>query len=151
IGSIGVEVVGKLPRAVEVRLAPAAGPLKARSTTQSWFNGNAVETYVYVCETLREDHTIAGHAIVCDVGSTVWIEPAVQATVRENGELLITGQFSVEIKESAATHEETADPVLLEIFNNQFASIAEQMGVTLRKTSISTNVKERLDYSCAVF
>lgn len=44
-----------------------------------------------------------------------------------------------------------ADPVLLEIFNNLFASIAEQMGVTLRRTSISTNVKERLDFSCAIF
>ena len=44
-----------------------------------------------------------------------------------------------------------ADPVLLEIFNNLFASIAEQMGVTLQKTSFSTNVKERLDFSCAIF
>jgi len=48
-------------------------------------------------------------------------------------------------------YEQSADPVLLEIFNNLFASIAEQMGVTLQKTSVSTNVKERLDFSCAIF
>ena len=46
---------------------------------------------------------------------------------------------------------DSADPILLEIFNNLFASIAEQMGVTLQKTSLSTNVKERLDFSCAIF
>ena len=44
-----------------------------------------------------------------------------------------------------------ADPIRLEIFNNLFASIAEQMGITLQRTSVSTNVKERLDFSCAVF
>src|SRR5260370_39923708 len=55
--------------------------------------------------------------------------------------------------EDAARREiwRAADPVMLEIFNNLFASIAEQMGITLQRTSFSTNVKERLDFSCAIF
>ena len=58
--------------------------------------------------------------------------------------------FESEIRQSEIRQFD-ADPVFLEIFNNQLASIAEQMGVTLRNTASSVNVKERLDFSCAIF
>ncbi|SFJ64825.1 hydantoinase B/oxoprolinase family protein [Planctomicrobium piriforme] len=176
IVSLAVEVVGRLPRARPPQLAAATAPLQPRSQRQAWFNGQPVQAGVYFREDLRGGHELSGPAIICDTGSTIWVEPGFHVEVRETGELLLTRREAIEAGESytdielndnSAPHprplspeyrgegslasSEVADPVTLEIFNNQFASIAEQMGVTLRKTSISTNVKERLDYSCALF
>ena len=83
------------------------------------------------------------------------IDPGFEVTVLSRGELAIalTAVPSPPTEEGTADSlaTDSADPILLEIFNNLFASIAEQMGVTLQKTSLSTNVKERLDFSCALF
>src|SRR5207342_731648 len=73
--------------------------------------------------------------------------PHWEAEILSGGELLVT-ETAVQ-RASAVSSDD--DPVLLEIFNSQFAAIAEQMGITLRNTSSSVNVKERLDFSCALF
>lgn len=162
IVSIAVDVIGRLPRAQSPKLEPATDPLKPASTSPVWFAGSLIDAPVYHRHQFRSGHTFTGPAIVCDHGSTIWVEPDYHVTIRSTGELLLelnsapSTSSECEAKGSLTSSptvsvEETADPVTLEIFNNQFASIAEQMGVTLRKTSISTNVKERLDYSCAIF
>ncbi len=103
-------------------------------------------------ESLNPGQRISGPAIVVEPLTTTIVDAGWQATVLSGGELLL------EDLAAEAPHEEQqsdnfgiADPVLLEIFNQQFTAIATQMGHTLRNTSVSVNVKERLDFSCAIF
>ena len=79
--------------------------------------------------------------------STTVIDPGWEGEVLSGGELLLTDRGAPATVDIATE----SDPVMLEVFNNQFAGIAEQMGVTLRNTATSVNVKERLDFSCAIF
>jgi len=91
---------------------------------------------------------LKGPAIIRDDNSTVVVEPGWQATYTDQGNLVLT-RFAPRPKgQSIGTD---ADPVMLEIFNNLFMSIAEQMGATLANTAHSVNIKERLDFSCALF
>ena len=76
------------------------------------------------------------------------LEPGWQAAVTARGDLLLTRPGGRPVRADTST---TADPVLLEIFNNLFMSVAEQMGVRLQGTAHSVNIKERLDFSCAIF
>ena len=93
----------------------------------------------------------AGPAIVCEPTSTTVIDPGWQGEVLSGGELLLTDRRGVRRQPLRATVATESDPVMLEVFNNHFAGIAEQMGITLRNTATSVNVKERLDFSCALF
>jgi 5-oxoprolinase (ATP-hydrolysing) len=80
--------------------------------------------------------------------STIVVDPGWEAVVHDTGDIILTDV------DAAPTHEDVsreADPIQLELFNNQFAAIAEQMGTALRRTALSVNVKERLDFSCAIF
>lgn len=149
IATIAVEVIGKLPQASPPQAPQQTAPLQAESLVQTWFEGRQVATSVVLRSQLQAGHRLAGPALICEAGASIWIEPGFQAQVRPTGEVLITHSPTSAVAPQEA--DEQPDPVQLEIFNNRFASIAEQMGVTLRKTSLSTNVKERLDYSCALF
>ena len=109
---------------------------------------------------LHAGDLIAGPATIIEPHATTIVDQGWNARVLTGGELLITktksagagqgGSLAVTVA-SGQVEESNVDPVLLEVFNNRFAAIAEQMGVTLRHTSSSVNVKERLDYSCALF
>jgi 5-oxoprolinase (ATP-hydrolysing) len=92
--------------------------------------------------------TIAGPAILVEDHQTVVIEPGWQAQLTARDHLVLK---RVKAKSRDLAIGTDADPVMLEVFNNLFMSIAEQMGETLQKTSSSVNIKERLDFSCAVF
>ncbi len=105
-------------------------------------------TPVYERAALPRGAHLAGPAIVCEPTSTTVLEPGWQAEVLAAGELLL--------RRSSPAAPPSADPaqrspLLLEVFNNLFMSIAEQMGATLVNTACSVNIKERLDFSCAVF
>ncbi len=154
IVTIVVDVVGHLPSSTLPEIPRATADLLSAESREVWFQGERVQTPVYLRQDLRSGHQISGPALLCETGSTVWIEPGFQCHVLASGELIIHDSDAranpAEVQQDIAL-EAAPDPVTLEIFNNQFASIAEQMGVTLRRTSISTNVKERLDYSCALF
>lgn len=89
-----------------------------------------------------------GPAIITENTGTNIIEPGWQAEVNTYGHLILTRVVPLEHKEAIGTD---ADPVMLEVFNNLFMSIAEQMGATLANTAYSVNIKERLDFSCALF
>ena len=97
---------------------------------------------------LRPGHAIDGPAIIAEELATTVVEPGWQAVVSDRGDLLLSRVKARPAQAGAGT---AADPVLLEIFNNLFMSVAEQMGVRLQSTAHSVNIKERLDFSCAIF
>jgi len=149
-----VEVVGSITDPPEKAEQPVPRDPEPTERTSVCFDAQMRETAVFVREDLRPGDRIVGPAIICEPTSTVVVDPGFRASIAERGEIVITQEASstgVAAHESSNRSATEADPVLLEIFNNLFASIAEQMGVTLQRTSFSTNVKERLDFSCAIF
>ncbi|MEB3105120.1 MAG: hydantoinase B/oxoprolinase family protein [Cyanobacteriota bacterium] len=95
---------------------------------------------------------LEGPAVVLDATTTLMLEPGWRALVQPSGALLLEHQLPAELP-AAAPQSTTAlvDPVRLELFNHRFAAIAEQMGVQLQQSSRSVNIRERLDFSCALF
>ena len=99
-------------------------------------------------EDLQVGDKLTGPAILADGTQTIVVTPNASALVIKSHVVINIGE------DSGATRQintEVVDPIMLSIFGHRFMSIAEQMGTTLQKTSVSTNVKERLDYSCALF
>jgi 5-oxoprolinase (ATP-hydrolysing) len=92
--------------------------------------------------------TIPGPAMIVEATGTVIVEAGWQATVDAQGNLILTRNTAIARPPAAGTK---ADPVLLEVFNNLFMSVADQMGATLANTAWSVNIKERFDFSCAIF
>ncbi|HEY2144432.1 MAG TPA: hydantoinase B/oxoprolinase family protein, partial [Steroidobacteraceae bacterium] len=103
---------------------------------------------LYRTESLRDGARIEGPAILADRNATTVVEPGWEASVSAAGCLELRRFQPGIIKHSVGTH---ADPVMLELFNNIFMNIAEQMGLRLQNTAYSVNIKERLDFSCALF
>lgn len=101
---------------------------------------------MYLLKDFYAGHTIKGPAIIMDQLSTILVEPDCTATITKQGDTKITIGTG-EIKKIGAE----LDSIQLSIFSHRFMSIAEQMGRILQRTSISTNIKERLDFSCALF
>ena len=99
-------------------------------------------------EELRPGDRIVGPAIISEAGATTSIEPGWQAQVTARNDLVLTRHQPRPQRVAVGTD---VDPILLEVFNNLFMAIAEQMGVTLANTAHSVNIKERLDFSCALF
>jgi len=110
--------------------------------------GEAGRAPIYDRPGLLPGHRIDGPALIRDPVSTIVVEPGWRAEVTRRNHLALQRVVPLPGRTAVGTD---VDPVMLEIFNNLFMSVAEQMGVTLRKTSYSANIKERLDFSCAVF
>ena len=106
------------------------------------------EVPVYDRHALAPNVPVAGPALIMEPHGTIVVEPEWRAVLQEGGSLVLTRAVAAQRKAAIGTD---ADPVMLEVFNNLFMSIAEQMGVTLENTAYSVNIKERLDFSCAVF
>lgn len=136
---------GDLPRTPRVaRREDAPEPI---DRARFFSRGEWHKAPVHAIERLEPGHSLAGPAIVIEPTGTVVVEPGWSLTVDGGGNL----HLSVESARSDRGASEEVDPVTLEVFNNLFMSIAEQMGIVLRNTAQSVNVKERLDFSCAVF
>ncbi len=97
---------------------------------------------------LVQGEPVQGPALVIDPGSTIVVEPGWQASLQNDFSLVLTRHTALERQRADGTD---VDPVRLEIFNNLFMAIAEEMGVVLQSTATSVNIKERLDFSCALF
>jgi 5-oxoprolinase (ATP-hydrolysing) len=95
-----------------------------------------------------ESETITGPAVISEATSTTVVEPGWTATRAADGTLVLSRTEAAKRAHAIGTD---ADPVMLEIFNNLFMAIAEEMGVALQSTATSVNIKERLDFSCALF
>jgi len=121
---------------------------EAESTREVWFGGESIATPVYRREKLIAGWQGVGPAMIVESNSTTVIDPGWRARVNAYGHLVLTRFEPRPATEHIGTE---SDPVMLEVFNNLFMHIAEQMGVVLENTAHSVNIKERLDFSCAVF
>jgi 5-oxoprolinase (ATP-hydrolysing) len=121
-----------------------ADPVKVRMFTK----GAWADVDLFVRPGLRPGQAVDGPAVIAEQLATTVVEPGWQATVTERGDLVLE---RVAPRPGRAETSTQADPVMLEIFNNLFMSVAEQMGVRLQATAHSVNIKERLDFSCAIF
>jgi 5-oxoprolinase (ATP-hydrolysing) len=110
--------------------------------------GHWARTPLFRRDALDPGHTVDGPAIIAEELATTVVEPGWRAEVTDRLDLLLT---RVRPRPGAAATTTQADPVLLEVFGNLFMSVAEQMGVRLQSTAHSVNIKERLDFSCAIF
>ncbi|KHJ41426.1 hydantoinase/oxoprolinase [Trichuris suis] len=111
-----------------------------------YFEGGYMDTPVYLFNCLKVGQAIVGPAIIVDENNTFIVEPDCVARITGKGNVFIRVN-----KKAIAEATETLDPVRLSIFGHRFMGIAEQMGKVLRRTAVSTNIKERLDFSCALF
>ena len=103
---------------------------------------------VYSRLSLSAEQQVLGPALVTDPSSVTVVETGWQAARSDDGTLVLTRSTPASRTHAIGTD---ADPVMLEIFNNLFMAIAEEMGVALQSTATSVNIKERLDFSCAIF
>jgi len=150
VDSVVVEVIGETePLTEPVAGGAGAAPVPEPVAQVGMYTGGARrDTTVYRRESLRTGHDIDGPAIIVEPTGTNIVEPGWRAALNDRGDLILTRVDPIERAFAVGTE---VDPVMLEIFNNLFMSIAEQMGSTLENTSYSVNMKERLDFSCAVF
>jgi 5-oxoprolinase (ATP-hydrolysing) len=111
-------------------------------------SGAWLDAALFVRESLRAGAVIDGPAIVAERNATTVIEPGWQARVLPAGPIELQRILARASQHALGTE---ADPVMLEVFNNLFMNIAEQMGLRLQNTAYSVNIKERLDFSCALF
>ncbi|MBR8458492.1 hydantoinase B/oxoprolinase family protein [Burkholderia dolosa] len=148
-----VEAIGRSDAPVEIApLAPRGerddpAP-RAESVVRFYSGGRWHDAALYVRDTLLAGDAIDGPAIVAERNGTTVVEPGWRAQMTAQGNLVLTRVTPLPTRRSLGTD---ADPVRLEIFNNLFMSIAEQMGLRLQNTAYSVNIKERLDFSCAIF
>jgi len=119
-----------------------------RETVKVYANGEWRDAALVVREDLRPGDLLQGPAIIAEKNATTVIEPGWQARVSALDHLVLERYLKKETQFAAGTQ---VDPVLLEVFNNLFMNIAEQMGLQLQNTAHSVNIKERLDFSCALF
>ncbi|HEY4345631.1 MAG TPA: hydantoinase B/oxoprolinase family protein [Parvibaculum sp.] len=150
IEAVSVEAVGKDANIVEEPDSAAQSRITPEPTliTSIFTEGAWRDAPVHRREALAPGNALTGPAIIIEPHQTIVIEPGWSAEVTPLNHILLTRH---EAKYRAHAIGTEADPVMLEIFNNLFMSIAEQMGFTLEKTAYSVNIKERLDFSCAVF
>ena len=151
IDTLGVTARGRNPDAAARprTFPPRAGGLASAATRRVFFDGEWLATPFFDRETLRPGDTIDGPAVIFENNTTVIVERGWRASLTPGDDLVLTKARSEGSTRAAISTQ--ADPVLLEIFNNLFMAIAEQMGVTLANTASSVNIKERLDFSCALF
>jgi 5-oxoprolinase (ATP-hydrolysing) len=123
--------------------SPPDGPMVFMYTGSGWR-----DVPIHEREQLPAGTTVAGPAIVAEANATTVVDEGWQASVTPGGHLLVERVVAITDRTDVSA---AADPVLLEIFNNLFMSIAEQMGARLESTAQSVNIKERLDFSCALF
>jgi 5-oxoprolinase (ATP-hydrolysing) len=97
------------------------------------------------------EQSIEGPALICEPTGTNLLLPGWRARCLPGGALLFSRQGEVELERSSGSADSQPDPVNLALFSHRFMAIAEQMGTRLQQTSVSVNIKERLDFSCALF
>ncbi len=150
VEAIAAEAIGQTQSAQESTpdLPDRPAGMQARAEVKAFTDNALRATQVFYREDLRPGDIITGPAIIKEPIATTVVEPEWRAVVTPHNHLVLERTKKAERAHAIGT---TADPVLLEVFNNLFMAIAEQMGVTLANTSYSVNIKERLDFSCAIF
>ncbi len=158
IEAVSVEVTGIQPRYQDAD-DQARSAHKDTSRVRMFTGGTWAEVDLFERAGLRPGQAVDGPAIITEELATTVVEPGWQAVVTERGDLLMSRRGGTGGRTAppcagglgGSSPGQGADPVMLEIFNNLFMSVAEQMGVRLQSTAHSVNIKERLDFSCAIF
>ena len=149
IEAIEVEALGGGDHPHEPDMPLSIDELPEPQTKTKLFTGGAWhDAPVFLRAGLEPSHCILGPALIIEPHQTVVVEPHWQAEVTAKNHLLLTRVTKRETRSALGT---SVDPVLLEVFNKRFTAIAEQMGYALQNTARSVNIKERLDFSCAIF
>jgi 5-oxoprolinase (ATP-hydrolysing) len=150
VEAVSVEALGRSdapperPRAV---LAERTAP-RSHETVQMFAGGAWRDTAVYLRAGIQPGDRVKGPAIIAEANATTVVEAGWEAEVTAYDHLVLRRVEALPERHAIGT---SADPVMLEVFNNLFMSIAEQMGLRLQNTAYSVNIKERLDFSCAIF
>jgi 5-oxoprolinase (ATP-hydrolysing) len=145
--SVEAVVAGDAPAEPRHAMHPARD-VPRRETVRMFTEGQWLDAALVVREDLRPGDVIAGPAIIAEKNATTVVEPGWEAELTAFDHLALLRRTERAIQFAVGT---TVDPVLLEVFNNLFMNIAEQMGLQLQNTAYSVNIKERLDFSCALF
>ena len=149
VEAVSVEAVGAGDAAAEPEHAlDADGEAPAAATVRLFSEGRWHDAALVERSDAKPGHVITGPAIVAERNATTIVEPGWQARITALDHLLLDRVAPREARHAIGTQ---VDPVLLEVFNNLFMNIAEQMGLQLQNTAYSVNIKERLDFSCALF
>ncbi|MFQ5483473.1 MAG: hydantoinase B/oxoprolinase family protein, partial [Nitrospinaceae bacterium] len=146
VDDLRVRAVAKGPGLKMTRLPQTTKEAEPVSTTRCYFESGWLDTPVFLMDHLRPGHHLSGPAIFISDTSTLLLEPDCAARITDFGDVEI--DVPTAAKKIIETH---ADPIQLSIFSHLFMSIAEQMGWALQRMAVSTNIKERLDFSCALF
>ncbi|GCA51125.1 acetophenone carboxylase gamma subunit [Sinorhizobium sp. KGO-5] len=149
IDAVEVETVGGGAAEMEAEgLAVTAGDVAPNRRTRFYSQGAFHDAPVALRSQIRPGQKLTGPAIIIEANQTIVVQDGWQAELTAKDHIVLRRIKALPERTAIGTK---ADPVMLEIFNNLFMSIAEQMGVTLQNTAYSVNIKERLDFSCAVF
>ncbi|CAL8463366.1 g2900 [Coccomyxa elongata] len=151
VDDVRVRATGKavpLPKPGNITSDPGPLPSPARIISAYFEVGGRQDTPAYLLKDLRPGHEIKGPAILIDDISTVVVEPLCCADITAGQDIRIQVGMEADGPKKPLTE---CDPIQLAIFSHRFMGIAEQMGRVLQRTSISVNIKERLDFSCALF
>jgi len=150
VEAVSLEAIGSTAQAEdpELQVEPHKTPLKSRAVSSMYTAQGWQDTGVYLRQDLQPGDRIDGPAILIETTSTTVVEPGWRAELTQRDHLVLRRVIPLEREVAVGT---SVDPVMLEVFNNLFMSIAEQMGSTLENTAYSVNIKERLDFSCAIF
>ena len=148
VEAIHVEAIGGGAGFAEPSFPLTGAPAQPARTARFFSQGGWHDGAVYVRADFAPGQHVYGPAMLIEPNQTIIVEPDWEARITAKNHVVLTR--SEPLRHSAAIGTD-ADPVMLEIFNNLFMSIAEQMGVALKNTAYSVNIKERLDFSCAVF
>ncbi len=151
-----LELTGRMPKPQTTARPTSHGHVPPIRHEDACFEGTLRSTPIFERSRMRPGNRFEGPAIVLEATGTIVVDPGWVTEMTDRGDILLTDRSA-----SGPPHRDTStraragpascDPITLELFNNQFAGIAEQMGAMLERTALSTNVKERLDFSCAVY
>ncbi|PWB65310.1 MAG: 5-oxoprolinase [Bradyrhizobiaceae bacterium] len=148
VEAVSVEAVGGSAKFSEPAAQTTDEPLPSPARLTRFYSGGWHDAGVFTRDRLKPGHKVPGPAVVIEPHQTIVVEEGWQAEITAKNHLVLTRVVAKKREHAIGTQ---ADPVMLEVFNNLFMSIAEQMGVALQNTAYSVNIKERLDFSCAVF
>lgn len=146
IDLLTAEAIGSTGETVTIEGAVQKG--EESKTAKMFSDGEWRDVPLVDRATLAVGETVDGPAILTEPTGTNVLEQGWQAEAAKGGNLILRRVVALDRKEAIGT---SVDPVMLEVFNNLFMSIAEQMGATLANTAYSVNIKERYDFSCAIF
>jgi 5-oxoprolinase (ATP-hydrolysing) len=158
VDTVSVEAIGysnasgSPPSAAFGGTSPARGGGKSKpdpiARVHAQMAGEERDTPLYDRDALGSDASVSGPAIIQETNATSIVEPGWRASVDTQRNLILERVEPLPARQAIGTH---VDPVMLEVFNNLFMAIAEEMGLALQNTASSVNIKERLDFSCALF